>query len=88
MFRVVSVPVERKPVTDADIEFFMETVDRLLEEQGVPPYIIFHDRTLAAMAQHRPESPEQLLRIGGVGEKKLERYGEAFLAEIRAAEVE
>lgn len=35
--RVVSVPVERKPVTDADIEFFMETVDRLLEEQGVPP---------------------------------------------------
>ena len=35
--RIVSLPVERKPVTDADIEFFMETVDRLLEEQGVPP---------------------------------------------------
>ena len=35
--RIVSVPVERKPVTDADIQFFMETVDRLLEEQGVPP---------------------------------------------------
>ena len=35
--RIVSVPVERKPVTDADIEFFMETVDRLLDEQGVPP---------------------------------------------------
>ena len=35
--RIVSMPVERKPVTDADIQFFMETVDRLLEEQGVPP---------------------------------------------------
>ena len=35
--RIVTVPVVRKPVTDADIEFFMETVDRLLEEQGVPP---------------------------------------------------
>lgn len=35
--RVVTIPVERKPVTDADIDFFMQTVDRLLEEQGVPP---------------------------------------------------
>jgi len=35
--RIVTVPVERKPVTEADIEFFMETVDRLLKEQGVPP---------------------------------------------------
>ena len=35
--RVVTLPTERKPVTDADIEFFMQTVDRLLNEQGVPP---------------------------------------------------
>jgi len=35
--RVVTVPVERKPVTDADIDFFMQTVERLLTEQGVPP---------------------------------------------------
>jgi hypothetical protein len=35
--RIVTVPVEGKPVTNADIQFFMETVDRLLEEQGVPP---------------------------------------------------
>jgi len=35
--RIVTLPTERKPVTDADIEFFMQTVDRLLNEQGVPP---------------------------------------------------
>ncbi len=57
----------------------------LAEEQGVPPYVIFHDRTLAAMALHRPATPEALLRINGVGQAKLDRYGEVFLAEIRAA---
>jgi ATP-dependent DNA helicase RecQ len=54
----------------------------LADEQGVPPYVIFHDKTLAAMALHRPASEEALLRINGVGESKLERYGAAFLAEI------
>ncbi len=58
----------------------------LAAEQGVPPYVIFHDRTLAAMAQHRPASAEHLLQLSGVGEAKLERYGERFLAEIRDAE--
>jgi ATP-dependent DNA helicase RecQ len=57
----------------------------LAEEQGVPPYVIFHDRTLAAMALHRPASAEALLRINGVGQAKLDRYGEVFLAEIHAA---
>jgi ATP-dependent DNA helicase RecQ len=56
------------------------------QEQGVPPYVIFHDRTLAAMAVHRPLSAEAFLRLGGVGERKLEKYGEVFMAEIRAAE--
>lgn len=57
----------------------------LAAEQGVPPYIIFHDRTLAAMALHRPTNPEQFLRLNGVGQTKLERYGDVFLSEIRAA---
>ena len=50
--------------------------------QGVPPYVIFHDRTLAAMALHRPRTPAELLAIDGVGEKKLERYGEGVLGVI------
>ncbi len=49
----------------------------------VPPYIIFHDRTLMEMATYFPQSRQALLSLDGVGERKLERYGEAFLALLR-----
>jgi ATP-dependent DNA helicase RecQ len=52
---------------------------QLADEQGVPAYVIFHDATLAEMVENRPETPAQLLRISGIGERKLEAYGEAFL---------
>ncbi|MBU8872082.1 MAG: DNA helicase RecQ [Gemmatimonadales bacterium] len=52
-------------------------------EQEVPPYVIFHDKTLAAMALHRPTDEAEFLQISGVGQAKLERYGERFLAVIR-----
>jgi ATP-dependent DNA helicase RecQ len=48
--------------------------------QAVPPYVIFHDRTLAEIAAGRPSSAAALGRIGGVGQGKLERYGPAVLA--------
>ncbi len=57
---------------------------RLAAEQELPPYVVFHDKTLAAMAVHRPVTPEQFLALSGVGEAKLERYGEAFMEIIRA----
>ncbi len=44
--------------------------------KGVPPYVIFHDRTLAAIASERPSSPDTLRAISGVGEKKAGRYAE------------
>jgi len=47
--------------------------------QGVPPYVIFHDRTLAEIACARPGSPAELGRVSGVGQGKLDRYGEAVL---------
>jgi ATP-dependent DNA helicase RecQ len=47
--------------------------------QGLPPYVIFHDRTLAEIARHRPPDRAALLAIDGVGHAKLERYGEAVL---------
>jgi ATP-dependent DNA helicase RecQ len=56
----------------------------LADAQGVPPYIIFGDATLVEMARELPTSPAALLQISGVGQKKLERYGEDFLAVIRA----
>ena len=51
--------------------------------QGVPPYVIFHDKTLAAIASVRPLSPSDMKAISGVGEKKAARYAEA-VAEIIA----
>jgi ATP-dependent DNA helicase RecQ len=50
---------------------------------GVPPYVVFHDKTLKEMAALRPSSRAELLQVGGVGERKAERYGEAFLEAIR-----
>ena len=58
---------------------------RLARDQGVPPYVIFHDATLLAMLRERPQSMSGLAGISGVGETKLARYGEAFLDVLRAA---
>jgi ATP-dependent DNA helicase RecQ len=52
---------------------------QLAEAQGVPAYIIFHDATLMEMAQRRPTSSAELTTISGVGDRKLEAYGEDFL---------
>jgi ATP-dependent DNA helicase RecQ len=49
----------------------------------VPPYVVFHDRTLAEIAHRRPESAGALAAIAGVGPAKLERYGESVLAVLR-----
>ncbi len=56
----------------------------LAKEQGVPPYVIFHDATLMAMVQQRPRERAALALIPGVGRSKLERYGDIFLADIAA----
>ncbi len=57
----------------------------LAREQGVAPYIIFHDSTLVDMVRSRPHSIADLSRIPGIGHSKLERYGRQFLAAIAAA---
>jgi len=51
----------------------------LAREQGVPPYVIFHDATLMDMIRRRPRSLAELGEIPGVGRSKLERYGGIFL---------
>ena len=86
-----SIPGERdggkppglEPGSEAD-----ETLLQALKEwrreqarrQGVPPYVVFHDRTLLELASRRPGNLTDLASIGGVGAAKLERYGEAVLA--------
>ena len=54
----------------------------LAEEAGVPAYVIFTDKTLIEMAETRPETLDQMARVGGVGATKLDRYGATFLQVI------
>ena len=56
---------------------------RLAQESGVPPYVIFHDVTLRAMAQSRPTSLAEFAELAGVGQSKLQKYGFAFVELIR-----
>ena len=81
--------VSRQQVADlneADRELFEALRLRRLElarEQSVPPYVIFHDSTLRELASHKPLSEADMRGISGVGEKKLERFGKAFIAVIQ-----
>jgi ATP-dependent DNA helicase RecQ len=52
-------------------------------EAGVPPYVIFHDATLRQMAAIRPQTSSDLSLISGIGSRKLEAYGDSFLAVIK-----
>ena len=52
-------------------------------KQKLPPYVIFHDATLREMAQVRPKSLRDMGLITGIGDRKLEAYGDAFLAILK-----
>ena len=79
----------RRPETGidpADEELFKALrAERLViaRENGVPPYVIFHDTTLLEMARRKPLDETQLALLSGIGKAKLERYGAAFLEVIR-----
>ena len=68
-------PPEHQPLWDA----LRECRSRLAKDAGVPAYVIFHDATLKEMVRLRPASREDLAAVHGVGEKKLDSYGAAFL---------
>jgi ATP-dependent DNA helicase RecQ len=55
---------------------------QLADAQGLPPYVIFHDATLREMVTRRPKTLRQLADIRGIGEAKLQRYGEQFIAAL------
>ena len=54
----------------------------LAHEQGVPPYIIFHDSSLIEIHEKKPQTLDEFATISGVGESKLKRYGEVFMKVI------
>jgi len=51
--------------------------------KGLPPYIVFSDKTLKEMSSLKPDDEPAMLRVSGVGSRKMEQYGYLFLKEIR-----
>ncbi len=64
-------------------EALRECRRQLAEDQGIPPYIIFHDRTLQLICEQRPASVAEFAAISGVGDRKRDKYAEAFLAVVK-----
>ncbi len=75
---------DANPVHDPLFERLRACRRTLAEDAGVPPYVIFHDATLREMAAARPATRSALARLTGIGTRKLEAYGDAFLAVIEA----
>ena len=70
---------------DADQSLFADLKAKRMElakAQSVPPYVIFHDKTLLGLAIQKPVNTDEMSQISGVGQKKIERYSSAFLSVI------
>jgi ATP-dependent DNA helicase RecQ len=81
-------PAARAQVADEDaglLAALKALRRRLAEAQGVPAYVVFADRTLVEMAERRPATLDDMAQVSGVGIKKLETYGPAFLEVITGA---
>jgi ATP-dependent DNA helicase RecQ len=79
---------EAGPLSDEGEALFQslrELRKSIADEQGVPAYIVFSDKTLRAMAETRPSTPQAFLAVSGVGPLKLERYGEAFMEAVEGS---
>lgn len=78
--------VNRTSLQTTDSESLWEALRakrrEIADRQDVPPYVIFHDATLMAMLEARPQNLQQMASISGIGERKLELYGDQFLAVI------
>ncbi|CUX98955.1 ATP-dependent DNA helicase RecQ' [Enterococcus faecium] len=72
--------------TDTLFEVLRELRTDLASEADVPPYVVFSDSTLKEMSRIRPSSRLEMLQIKGVGQSKLDKYGEAFLSRIKNAD--
>ena len=78
--------IEKDSWEGVDRELFEELRKlrrNLAKQRAVPAYIVFNDATLRDLARERPATHEELLRISGIGLKKLEQYGKELLHQIR-----
>ena len=73
-------------LSEKDAELFeslRELRREIASEEKVPPYMVFADKTLAGMCVMRPATRDEMLEVSGVGEHKLEKYGDRFLEILR-----
>ena len=77
---------ELEPGAEARFEHLRGVRRELSKARGVPPYVIFPDRTLVAIANARPRTLDDFARLPGVGKKKLEDLGPIFIAELAQAD--
>jgi ATP-dependent DNA helicase RecQ len=85
------VRADKKPLNESDQPLFEELRvlrKTLADENSVPPFVIFHDKTLLEMVTEQPKNLAEMAEINGVGEQKLSRFGEAFLSVIQTYQSE
>ena len=79
----LSLPIGATLTLDADTQARFAALRawraEVAKEHNLPAYVVFHDATLATMAQQQPTTLDELATISGVGAKKLEAYGAAIL---------
>ncbi len=87
----VQKAIPKRKVTyfdDYDVEMYdklRELRSTIASENGIPPYIVFSDKTLKDLSAKKPQSKVQMLEVHGIGEVKFERYGEQFLELLNGA---
>jgi ATP-dependent DNA helicase RecQ len=83
--KAAAPPVKALATTDGDPDLFdhLRTVrKRIADENDVPAYVVFSDKTLKDMCAKVPKTPAEFRQVHGVGDAKLEAYGSIFLREI------
>ena len=72
--------VKQLVMDDGLFELLRQKRYELAAAQNLPPYVVFSDQTLRDLAEQRPDSRLKMLQIKGIGENKLDKYGDTFLA--------
>ena len=78
--RKLEVEIEDEPLLEA----LRELRKSISDEEGIPPYVVFHDATLGELIEQRPSSLGDMLEITGIGQAKLQKYGQKILAVLQA----
>ncbi|MBM7659677.1 ATP-dependent DNA helicase RecQ [Bacillus mesophilus] len=81
--RGLTVPTKQRPESNSDLfDRLRELRKQIAQEESVPPFVIFSDRTLRELCEIKPVSMDEIIEVKGIGEQKRDKYGERFLLVI------